>query len=310
MEVSRPNSKSVYSNCIDSNSAKVISSEICPAKLEEGICTTASVHLDSIKPAKFRLLSLPIELRRMIYRYYFHNPLNTWKSKYRLIQKSKYCNIFCLKKCHTQILSVSHQLYDEAIESLYGDTIWHFSFNSFVSETARKTVRDTFLREFCSRPAFRFIQHISIGVMFLTVMNPSLGTLEDRSRLRINRKLLEKICNMLRRAPNLRTVKVLWHDSIKVGDWEKKQICLRSLAKLPEGVSCKVFLGRESPALHFPEIPISTRLALSTDEGLAKAELNEYLEAVRREYQANSPHKSPEGSEGTSTQNAIEHISV
>ena len=311
MEISRPDFKSIHATCIDSSSAKVVPTQKHPAKPENRTCTTASVHLDSIETAKFRLLSLPIELRRMIYRYYFHNPLDSWKSRYRLVHDSKYCNIFCLRKCHTQILSVNHQLHDEAIEFLYGDTAWHFSFNSFASNPAHKTVvHGTFLQRFRSRPGFRFIRNVTIGVMFLTVMKASLRTLENRSRLRINRKLLRKICRTLCRAPNLRTVKLLWHDWIDCRDWEKKQTCLSSLSKLPEEVRCKVFLGRESTAVHFPTNPIDSRLALSIQEELAKAKLNEYLKAVRREYQASSQHKSSEGLENTSTQNTIEQSSV
>ena len=310
MEVSKPEFKSIYASCIDFSSAKVIPTQKYPAKTENETCTTASVHLNSIETAKFRLLSLPIELRRMIYRYYFHNPLDSWKSKYHRVQDSKYCNIFCLRKCHTQILSVNHQLHDEAIEFLYGDTTWHFSFNSFASKSAHKIVHGTFLRKFRSRPGFRFIRNVTIGVMFLTVMKASLRKSENRSRLRINRKLLRKICRTLRQASNLQTVKLLWHDWIDSGDWEKKQTCLSSLSKLPEKVGCKVLLGRESTAVHFPENPINSRLGLSIQEELAKEKLNEYLKAVRREYQASSQHESAEGLEKTSTQNTIEQSSV
>ena len=312
MEISKPDFESLYTTCKDSTSGKVIPAQTCPAKPEKGTCTTASAHLHSIVTAKFRLLSLPIELRRMIYRYYFHNPVDQWRSKYHLVHDSKYCNIFCLRKCHTQILSVNHQIYDEAGEVLYGDTTWHFSFNSFASETAQKTVHGTFLRRFRSRPEFRFIRNVTIGVMFRTVMHPSFRTLENCNRLRINRKLLRKICRTLRRAPNLRTVKLLWHDWINCGDWEKKQTCLSSLFKLPEEVRCTVFLGQEAAAVHFPGYPTDSRidLSLSVQEELAKAKLNEYLEAVRREYQASSQHQSPKALEKTSTQNTIDQSSV
>ena len=312
MEMSKPDFESIYASCIDIISGKVIPKQTCPAKPEKGTCTTASAHIHSIVTAKFRLLSLPIELRRMIYRYYFHNPVDQSRSKYHLIHGSKYCNIFCLRKCHTQILSVNHQIYDEAVEVLYGDTTWHFSFNSFVSETARKTVPGTFLRRFRSRPGFRFIRKVTIGVMFRTVMRPSLRTLENCNRLRINRKLLRKICRTLRRAPNLRTVKLLWHDWINCGNLEKKQTCLSSLSKLPEEVRCTVFLGQESAAVYFPGYPTDSRidLSLSVQEELAKAKLNEYLEAVRREYQASSQHQSPKALEKTSTQNTIDQSSV
>ena len=310
MDVSEQDVESICATRIDSNSAKVVSPQICLAKPENGKYTTASVHLNSIQTAKFRLLSLPIELRRTIYRYYFHSPLEGWKSNYHLLHESKYCNIFCLKKCHTQILSVNHQIHEEAIEVLYGDTIWHFSFNSFASKTALRTVHDTFLREFRSRPHFRFIRNVTIGVMFRTVMNASFRTLENSNRLRINRKLLRMICEVLCGAPNLRTVKLLWHDKLDCGDWEKKQTCLSSLAKLPEQVRCMIFLGLESKAVHFSESPINSRLGFSIQEELAKAKLNKYLEASRREYQASSRHKSPEGLEEISTQNTIEKSCV
>ena len=313
MEVSKPDFKSIYVSCLESISVKVIPIQTCPAKPENGTCTTASVHSDSIETTKFRLLSLPIEIRRMIYRYYFHNPLSDWCSKYHLVQGSKYCNIFCLKKCHTQILTVNHQIHDEATDCLYGDTFWHFSFKSFASKTGHKTVDSTFLRGFCSRPEFRFIRKVTIGVMFRTVMKESLRTLENENRLTINRKLLKKICKTLRRAPNLQTVKLLWHDKIDCGDWEKKQTCLSSLAKLQEQVRCDVFLGQESTAVHFPRNPVNTLNrgpSLSIQEELAKAKLNEYLNAVRGEYQASSRHKSSEGLEKTSTQNTIEQSFV
>ena len=309
--------ESIYTSHIDPNSAKVIPTRTHTAKSESGTCSMTALahHLvplasASTKAAKFRLLSLPIELRRMIYRYYFHNPFDSWISKYRLVQDGEYCNIFCLKKCHIQILSVNHQLHDEAIESLYGETTWHFSFKSFDSDAAPKTVHGTFLRRFSSRPGFRFIRNVTIGVMFLTVVKLPRRPLENRSRLRINRKLLRKICRMLRRAPDMQTVKLLWHDCIRIGDWEKKQTCLSSLSKLPEKVKCKVFLGRESADVHFPENPINSRMGLSVEEEIAKAKLNQYLNAVRLEYQASIQHKSPEGSETTSTQYTTEQSSV
>ena len=289
-----------------SSSVEVVLKQTYPAKTENGTCTTASVHLNSIETAKFRLLSLPIELRRMIYRHYFHDPLEGWRSSYRRVDESKYCNIYCLKKCHTQILSVNHQIHDEAIEFLYADTLFHFSFNSFVYKTRHKTVDCTFLRGFRSRPGFRFVRHVTIGVMFLGMKSYKSSRSEDRNRLRINRKLLKEISKMLRRAPNLRTVQLLWHDCIGRGDWEEKQTCLSSLAKLPEQVRCEVALGRESMAVHFPDAPGNSHMSLSIEEELAKEELNEYLEDVREEYQTTSQHKSPEGLENTSTRDIIE----
>ena len=310
MDISKPDVKSIYASRIDSNPAKVLSTQICRAKPENGKYTTASVHLNSIQTAKFRLLSLPIELRRIIYRYYFNSPLDGWKSNYRLLLASEYCNIFCLKKCDTQILWVNHQIYEEAIEVLYGDAVWHFSFNSFESRTAHRTVHGTFLRQFRSRPEFRFIRNVTIGVMFRTVMNVSFRTLENSNRLRINQKLLRKICEVLCGAPKLRTVKLLWHDKVDCEDWEEKQTCLSSLAKLPEHVRCMVFLGQESMAVHFSENSTDSRQGFSTQEELAKTNLNKYLEVVRREYQASARHKLPEGLEETSTQNTIEQSCV
>ena len=246
----------------------------------------------------------------MIYRHYFHNQLESRSKSYRLVHPSKYCNIYCLKKCHTQILFVNHQIHDEAIEFLYADTVWHFSFNSFGTKIGRKPVVDgTFLRGFRSRPGFRFIRRVTIGVMFLG--NKSFRmTSEDHKRLRLNRKLLKEICEMLRRAPDLRTVKLLWHDSIGCGNWGKKKTCLRSLAKLPERVRCEIALGRESMAVHFPDVPGNGHMSLSIEEELVKEELNEYLEAVRWEYQTTSQNKSPDGLENTSTQNIIEQSCV
>ena len=312
MDIFKPDVESIYMSCIDSSSCKFVPTQICPAKPEaESItCTTASVQLDSIQTPKFRLLSLPIEIRRTIFRFYLHSPHEGWGSRYRLLHDSKYCNIFCLKKWHTQLLLVNHQVHDEAIDLLYEDTVWHFSFNSFVSKIADETVHDTFLREFRARPEFRLIRHVTIGVMFLNVMKEPFRTLENSNRLRINRKLLRKICKMLREAPNLQTVKLLWHDRIDCGDWEKKRTCLSSVAKLPEGVRCQIFLGPEANAVHSHKNSISSRLGLSIQEEAAKAKLNDYLKAVRREHQASSHHKSPDGLEKTSTQNTLKQSSV
>ena len=292
MDDSQPEVESVNLKCEES----MISTQSHAAKKQDEICTTASVQLALVQTVKFRLLlSLPIELRRMIYRYYFHSPSELWQGNYRRIQKSEYCNIFCLKTCDTRILSVNHQLLDEAREVLYNDTIWHFSFRSFDSDIAHKYVDDSFLHEFGSRPAFRFMQNVTIGVMFRPVMKDTVtfGALENRNRLRINRKLLRKICRLLRKAPNLRTVKLLWHDQIDYGDWGVKETCLRSLAKLPEKVRCMVFLGDESMAVHYPGSSVNPRIDLSVQEQAAKAKLNQYLNDVRQRYQAISQHKSP-----------------
>ena len=300
MDIFKPDVESIYASCIDS-SPKFVLTEICPAKPENAAAS---------QRAKFRLLFLPIEIRRTIYRFCLHSPYDGWGSKYRLLHDSRYCNIFCLQKWHTQLLLVNHQVHDEAIDLLYEDTVWHFSFNSLASTTIHETIHDTFLREFRARPEFRFIRHVTIGVMFLTMIKEPFETLENINRHTINRKLLKKICKMLREAPDLQTVKLLWHDRIDCGDWEKKQTCLSSLAMLPEGVRCQIFLGQEATTVHSHENPISRRLGLSIQEQAAKAKLNDYLKAVRREHQASSHHKSPEGLEKTSTQNTLKQSSV
>ena len=261
-----------------------------PTEMQHKIRATASVQLDLKKEmAKFRFLSLPLELRRMIYGYYFYTPVKKWESRYRLVHADKDCNIYCLTKCNTHLLAVSHQVHDEARDVLYRETIWHFSFNSFTSTsftsvTAHRNVSDAFLRVFRSRPEFQFMQNVTVGVMFLTGVRASSRTLEDLNRLRVNQKLLKKICQALLQAPNLRTLNVLWHDRIRLGDWGKKQDCLRGLASLPAKVKCTVFLGREAAALHSPEV--FDYPTLSVEKQAAKADLNQYLNTVRQQYQA------------------------
>ena len=288
--------------------------KICPkdylAKIEHGICTAASVHhLDSIGMDKFRLLSLPIELRRMIYRYYFHYPFEVWETKYRRIEDSEACDIYCLKRCNTQILRVNHQLHDEAKEVLYSDTIWHFGFNSFDPGTAPIDVDNRFLQAFIARPEFRFIQNVTVGVMFLMgrITDASVKKIEHEKRFSINRKLLSKISKTLIQALNLRTLTVLWHDNINQGNWAEKQLCLKKLARIPEKVRCRVIFGREAPMVHFPNPSDDKyRKHLSVQEQAGKTKLNEYLDKVRKKYQTDSQRTSPKGAGEHLALNAVE----
>ena len=243
----------------------------------------------------FPFLSLPLELRREIYGHYFISTADLYNSLYHLIEADKNCDIYCLKKCRTGILIVNHQVYLEARDVLYGDTTWHISFNSLNGRPNPETTSDVSLLAFRSRPEFRFIQNITVGVMFYTARDTSTWTAEDCARLDVNRKLLRFICDILLMAPNLLTLKLLWHDRVDHGDWKSKLDCLKALARLPERVKCAVFLGLESPTVHFPHRVIKFREALSAQEQAAKADLNQHLKTVRQQYQARFQRKSPHG---------------
>lgn len=292
---------------------EALTTQRSPSEMQHKKCATASVQLDSVQTDEFRFLSLPLELRRMIYDHYFYTPIQIWESRYRLVEADKDCNIYCLTKCHIQLLAVNHQVHDEARNVLYANTIWHFSFNSFTAEsftsvTAHKNVSQAFLRGFCSRLEIKFIQHVTVGVMFLTVMKKFYRILENRNRLRLNRKLLKKICESLHQAPSLRTLNVLWHDRIHIGDWETKQDCLRGLDSLPEKVKCTVLLGCESMVLHSPEN--RSHRTLSVQDQAVKANLNRYLATVRQQYQASSQRESLAGSKKMSSKRGIKNPAV
>lgn len=313
MAIFQPEVKLVAPTCINSSPVRVLTTQRSPSEMQHKKCATASVRLDSIEIDEFPFLSLPLELRRIIYGHYFYTPIQIWESRYRLVEADKDCNIYCLTKCNTDLLAVNHQVHDEARSVLYADTIWHFGFKSFTTDSftsvmANKNVSQAFLQGFRSRLEFQFIQHVTVGVMFLTVMRMCYRTLEDRNRLRLNRKLLKKICEMLHQAPSLRTLNVLWHDRIHIGDWETKQDCLRGLDSLPEKVKCTVFLGHESMALHSPEI-WSNRI-LSEQEQAVKANLNRYLATVRQQYQAYLQRESPVRLKKTSSRRAIKNPAI
>lgn len=257
----------------------------------------------------FPLLSLPLELRREIYRHYFIPTGGPYDNLYHLIEEDKNCDIYCLRKCRSQILNVNHQVYLEARDVLYSDTTWHISFNSLSGRPHPGTASDLSLLEFQSRPEFQFIQNITVGVMFYTAKNTSTWTAEDCQRLEVNRTLLRFICEILLMAPNLLTLKLLWHDRVDHGDWKSKLDCLKALARVPERVKCAVFLGLEAPIVHFPHRVIKAGLSvlppeyprrLSAQEQAAKADLNQHLKTFRQQYQARSQRNSPHGFEGIS----------
>ena len=139
--------------------------------------------------------------------------------------------------------------------------------------------------------------------MFTTDTKTSTWTPEDSHRLKVNRKLLDLICETLLLAPSLLTLKVLWHDRLEHGVFKKKRRCLKALARLPETVKCAVFLGLESSTVHFPHRVIKSRKSvfdgpsrsLSAPEQAAKADLNRHLKTVRQQYQARSQRESPHG---------------
>ncbi len=290
----------------------------------------ASEQAHSEETAEFRLLSLPLEIRRNIYQYHFAciiNEDNIYKSRYRLIRAGKNCNIYCLNECQTQILAVNRQLYVEAGEVLYGGTIWHISFNSFGPDTDVTSVSDASLRAFRSRPEFHLIRNITIGVMFLTVLpendsaiDPSITSwaeysskriARDDTRLRLNRELLKVICEILLEAPNLQTLKLLWHDDLEHGISEKKRDCLGELAPLPERVKCTIFMGVEAAEVHPLRYPVrksDKRRTPTVKEYAIKAELNQYLSTVRQQFQR-SQRESPDSSE-TASLTAIEQSLV
>lgn len=244
----------------------------------------------------FDLLSLPPELRREIYRHYFVSTGDPYSSLYNLIEEDKDCNsvnIYCLKQCRTQILTINRQVYLEARDVLYSDTTWHISFNSSFGGPYPKSISDVSLQAFRSRPEFQCLQHVTVGVMFNTSDRKTpTWTPDDSHRLKVNEKLLDLICETLLLAPNLLTLKVLWHDRMKHGVFSKKCACLQALARLPDKVKCAVFLGLESTDVHFPHQRIKSRGfskqrgSLSAEDEAVKADLNRHLNTIRHQYQA------------------------
>ena len=164
-------------------------------KVQHGISSTLPVRiyrkiLRAIrKNGGFRLLSLPLELRQQIYGYYFISNPDMHSTKYHPVEIDKNCNIYCLRKCHTKILTVNRQLYCEARDFLYSDTTWHISFNSLNQRPNPKIASTASLQAFRSRPEFGLIQNITVGIMFNTAIMKSSWTPEDCNRLKINRKV-------------------------------------------------------------------------------------------------------------------------
>ncbi len=115
----------------------------------------------------FRLFSLPLELRQQIYGYYFVSTLDSHSTKYHPIEIDKNCNIYCLRKCHTKILTVNRQLYCEARDVLYSETTWHISFNSLNGRPDPEIASTASLQAFRSRPEFGLIKNITVGIMFI-----------------------------------------------------------------------------------------------------------------------------------------------
>ena len=119
--------------------------------------------------------------------------------------------------------------------------------------------------------------------MFHPVMKPTLRTQEIADRLRVNRQLLRTICATLTLAPNLKTLKLFWHDEIEHFDRAEKRDCLRAVAELSEKVRCMAFLGSEAMAEHFPPRFVNKDRALSVQEHAAKAGLNQYINSIRQQ---------------------------
>lgn len=141
------------------------------------------------KNSGFRLLSLPLELRRQIYGYYFISTPDIHSTRYHPVETDKNCNIYCLRKCHTKILTVNRQLYCEARDVLYSDTTWHISFNSLNGRPNPEIASTASLQAFRSRPEFGLIKNITVGIMFNTAITKSSWTPEDCNSLKINRKV-------------------------------------------------------------------------------------------------------------------------
>ena len=274
-----------------------------PAKIQTKICSaTALVQIHD----HFSLLSLPPEIRRIIYAHYFACRVQRLDPRYYILETDPCCSIYSLKKCHSQILTVSRQLYYEAREVLYRDAIWHLSFKALSFAFDPRYVGDASLQAFRSRPEFRCIRNISVGVMFQPTWKMMSPTSEEekRMRLKVSRRLLRLISHTLFGAVNLRTVKLLWHDRVGQGDWQKKRDCLKALARLPEKVRCTVHWGSEAAALHSPEF--FGKEDLSIQEHAAKADLNQFLKIVREQFQARSRPKSVTGLENNSL-SGVEH---
>lgn len=252
----------------------------------------------------FDLLSLPLELRREIYHHCFVPIENPYGSSYRRIEADTYCKIYYLNTCRTSILTVNRQVYLEARDVLYRDTTWHITLDCLNDWPNPDIFGDFSLRAFRSRPEFQFIRDVTIGVMINTYTNTTTLTPEDSQRLHSNRKLLDLVCETLLLAPELLTLRLIWHDRIEHGVLEKKLDCLQALAKIPETVKCAVFLGSEAMTVHFPhryskefkarwrKLAQESPRQLSTQEEEAKADLNHHLKTVRQQCQAR-PRREP-----------------
>ena len=297
--LSRPGAEPKIHSTTEINSVSAFTTKDAPLKL---VFSTVPVTSTMKREGehRFPLLSLPLELRREVYRHYFISSTTTnFSSAYHLVQAGKHCNLYCLRKCHTEILTANRQIYSEARDVLYGITIWHISFKALHWTMIPDPASDASLQAFRSRPEFQLVQHITVGVMFNTNTEMSVWTSIDTHRLKINRELLQFICETLIQAPKLLTLQLLWHDRIEHGDWEEKRHCLTALARLPERVKCTVFLGVESGTVHYRG-SFEVRLSLSAQEQAAKADLNRHLQTVRQQYQASSRCKTTSGIENTS----------
>lgn len=315
-ELSQPGAEPEIPSTTESYSVSAFTAKHSPLKLQHGIVSPVPVQSYFKETGEFPLLFLPLELRREIYRHYFIFTTTEHTSIYHLIQTDRSCNVHCLRKCRTSILTVNRQIYAEARDSLYNNTIWHISFNSLHRPGSSNSASDAALQAFRSQPEFQFIRHITVGLMFNTRMTISVWKSEDSDRLKINRELMDYIVEALLHAPSLLTLKLLWHDRIEHGDWGEKRDCLTALATLPETVKCMVFMGAESGIVHprqgvqdYKSIFADGQKSLSAQEAAAKADLNRHLQTVRQQHQARSRFESPNGLQNTSP-SIIEQSSV
>lgn len=292
---SQPGFEPAVPSVTESHSVSAFTARNSTAKSQHGISSTVFVQSEA---GNFRFLSLPLEIRQQIYRLYFISTRNKYRSSYRLLETDKNCNIYCLTQCRTQILTVNRQLHSEARDVLYSDTTWHISFNSLSGKPEPEIASNASLQAFRSRPEFHLIQNITVGVMFhLTAgFHPSedpsddlsAWTPEDSIRLEINRKLLNFICETLLQAPNLLSLKLLWHDVIEFGHFKEKRDCLTALARLPETVKCSVFLAAEASTVHFHQVRDPNLKSPWAQDYAAKTYLNRFLKTVREQHQASS----------------------
>ena len=284
-DFAQPGVEPAVHSAIESHSVSAITTKNPTAESQHAISSTVLVQSCHGETGNFRFLALPLELRREIYHYYFVTIFKDFKSIYHLIEKDKNCNIYCLTQCGTQILTVNRQIHSEAQDILYSDSTWHFSFNSLAAKKYPEVASNASLQAFHSRPEFRLIQHITVGVMFHVASDKAGWTSENTIRLEVNRKLLNFICETLLQAPKLLSLKLLWHDRFEHGHLEEKRDCLAALARLPETVKCSIFLGSEASIVHnLHRSP--TAESPSAQDYAVKADLNRYLKKVREQHQA------------------------